>query len=236
MGYLHLRMALVCGVAMMTSGCATPALIEYASKEEVRDHRIAEVISASRREGGVVMLCATGWPAKRDRDTPPVAFSISFPVSLFESANDAPPILRGGEESIASYRLVPERMGETCPKDMADTDTIQIRRVDREHFGGDPSDMGSIAVIEPFLDEYNPGALVYVLGAGDHARSPLVIYQHTEPIFRGSRLVSVAMPSETVKPNHAAYIAMPFALVVDVALGVVFVVAMALGAVASGTS
>ena len=44
------------------------------------------------------------------------------------------------------------------------------------------------------------------------------------------------MPSETVEPNHAAYIALPFALVADVALGLVFVLAVALGGFASGGS
>ena len=235
MAYLHLRIMLFCAVGMIISGCATPALHEFASKAEVRDHRIAEVISASRADGGVIMMCTTGWPAKHDRDKPPVAFSISFPVSLFESESEAPPILYGGAESIASYRLLTERMGKACPKDLADADAIRIRRIDREYFSGDPPDMASLATIAPFLDEVDPGALVYVLGAGDHTRSPLVVYQHTGPIFHGSRLVAIAMPSETVKPNHAAYVAMPFALVADVALGLVFVVAMALGAVASGS-
>jgi hypothetical protein len=229
----YLRIVLACVAGMTISGCATPALHKFASQEEVRDHRVAEVISASRGEDGAILICTTGWPAKRDRDTSPVAFSISFPLSLFESGSDAPPILHGDAESIASYRLVAERMGEPCPKDPADAGAIRIRRVDREYFGGDPVDMASRATIAPFLDEEDPEALLYVLGAGDPTRSPLVVYQHTEPVFRGSRLVSITMPSETVKPNNAAYIAMPLALAADVALGLVFVVALALGAVAT---
>jgi hypothetical protein len=226
---------LVCGVAMMASGCATKALHEFASKEELRDHRIAEVISASRGEDGTILMCTTGWPAMRSRDIAPVAFSISFPLSLFENASEAPPALDDEAESIASYRLAPERMGEACPKDPADADAIRVRRVDREYFGGGPADTASRATIAPFLDEDDPGALVYVLGAGDNTRSPLVVYQHAGPIFRGSRLVAIEMPSETVKPNNAAYIAMPFALVADAALGVVFVAVFALAAVASGS-
>ena len=92
--------------------------------------------------------------------------------------------------------------------------------------------MASLAVITPFLDENDPGTMVYVLGAGDHARPPLVVYQHTDPIFRGSRWVAIAMPSETVKPNQTAYVAMPFAVVVDIAAGAVIVVTIAFIAVA----
>ena len=215
MVYFYLRLLLVCGVAMMTSGCATVMLNKYASRVEVRDHRIAEVISASLGEDGVILMCVTGWPAKRDRGKRPVAFAISFPLSLFESESEVPPVLSGRDESIASYRLAPGRMGEACPKDPADADAIRVRRVDQEYFGDDPPDAVSVAMIRPLLDEDDPGAMVYVLGAGDHTRSPLVVYRHTEPIFRGSRLVAITMPSETVKPNQAAYIAMPLALTAD---------------------
>ena len=125
------------------------------------------------------------------------------------------PVRSGGDESIASYRLLPDRMGEACPEGLAGTGAIPVRRVDRQYFSGGPPASGSAAGIGPFLDESDPGALVYVLGAGDHTRSPLVIYRHSEAIFRGSRFVSITMPSETVKPNQMAYIAMPFALVAD---------------------
>lgn len=215
MAYLHLRIMLVCVVGLMMSGCATSALVKYASKEELRDHRIAEVISASLGADGAILMCVTGWPAKRARDTAPVAFAISFPLSLFEGATEAPPVLPGGDTSIASYRLAPKRMGAACARDPAAADAIPVRRVDREYYGGDPAAMASLAMIAPLLDEDDPGAMVYVLGAGDHTRSPLVVYRHSEPIFRGSRLVAVTMPSETVKPNQAAYIAMPLALTTD---------------------
>ena len=131
MVYFSLRLLLVCGVAMMTSGCATVMLNMYASRVEMRDHRIAEVISASRTEAGAILMCVTGWPARRDRGKRPVAFSVTFPLSLFESESETPPVLSGGDESIASYRLAPERMGEACPKDSADADDIPVRRVDR---------------------------------------------------------------------------------------------------------
>lgn len=215
MVYFYLRLLVVCAVGLMSSGCATIMLGSHASKEELRDHRIAEVVSAGIGDGGDVRLCVTGWPAERDRDEKPAAFSIFFPLSLFEGGSEGPPVLSGGDESIASYRLLPDRMGEACPEGLAGTGAIPVRRVDRQYFSGGPPASGSAAGIGPFLDESDPGALVYVLGAGDHTLSPLVIYRHTEPIFRGSRFVSITMPSETVKPNQMAYIAMPFALVAD---------------------
>ena len=125
MVYFYLRLLLVCGVAMMTSGCATVMLNMYASRVEVREHRIAEVISASLGEDGAILMCVTGWPARRDRGIRPVAFSVAFPLSLFEGATETPPVLPGGDTSIASYRLAPERMGGACPKGPADADAYR---------------------------------------------------------------------------------------------------------------
>lgn len=221
-------------LAMPALGGCTAALINHAKKEEVRGAAILDVNAAWRVPGGDMVICATGWPAERSRGTKPVAFHLSVPLALFEAPGPSHPLLFTSETRIARYTIAPDRLGSGCPDRPEDARDIAIVTVSSDYFSSIPAEQASADQLRQFVDEADPRPALHVFaGRPGDAVASMLIYRHDAAVFDGSTLVKLTPAEQTVKPNEAAYLAVPIAFAADVVALVAVVVVFALAAVAA---
>ena len=222
----------VCAALLFSGGC-TAALYEHANKEETRDNLVSSVTAAHIGETGEITICAVGFQAERSREAPPESFGLVVPVQLFESGGESAPVLTGPENEIRIYRLTAERIAEDCPDDVENMVTLPLRQFSPEYLSSVSRSEITYEMLEPFIDETQEGAMLYVFQFAGPDQAAVLVYRHDTPVFDGSRLVRIELPSETVKPNSAAVIALPLAVAADAAAIVVIVLGLTLGAVAA---
>ena len=200
----YLTPFLIVLVTTAASGCATPALVKYAGKEEFREYRLTDADSAVINDEGTLLVCLQGWTVKTNPNRDPTSFHIRLPLSQSDYDSNRTP----------AFHLAAKQVGKRCPKPSSDSREIPVRHVDADYFVGIDDDPPTERI-----------EVVYVVNSNT-PRGAGLVYQHPVPIVGNSPYVWIYLPpGEAVKPSQAALIALPLAVVADVVLGVVFVVA-----------
>jgi len=228
----HLLGAIICALCM--PGC-TGAVVEYAGKEEVRDNRVVEITRAWRAGETGMVICVRGWPAERARTAPAVEYHMTVPLALFEDPEQPSPLLVQEEGRRIRTIVVPaDRAGAGCPERPESASDIRTVTVETDYFASVSPREASDDQIERFADPTAADIVLFGFEAPSEPPAVALLYRHDMPVFDGYRLVWIDPGNKPVKPNEAAYLALPVAFAIDVAIVVgtiiVFAVALAAGA------
>jgi len=228
---LHARLLAAILCALSVPGC-TKAVIDYAGKEEVRDNRVAEITRAWRHSDTGLVICVKGWPAERTRDASPVEFHMSVPLALFEDPERPPPLLTQDDGRRIRTIAIPEaRTGAGCPARPEGAADIRTVMVGADYFASVSPREASDDQIEQFADPTAAEVTLFGLEAPSEPPDVALLYRHDAPVFEGVRLVWIDPGGKPVKPNKAAYAALPLAFATDVTIVVGTIVVFALAVV-----
>jgi hypothetical protein len=203
------------------SGCAT-----YNTAQNIRPwgdealgmDSIAEVTAAWREADGDLRLCAIGSPAERSDNMamlfPGAAYSIVFPAGLYETgATDAPKLQRT-MDPVPEFNLTAGQIEGPCPEPPADWAAVPVRRVAPGDLGVESFAFAEDAALAALFAEGPDGPAVFEFA---DQTSSYLYYRAAKPAFDGSAVVEVDLALREVEPRPAWILALPFALVFDVA-------------------
>ena len=230
---LPIRASIAILCLLSPQGC-TQAVVDYAGKSEIRESIITEIESAWRAEDGDMVLCLRGWPAERSRSVPPVRFHLSVPLGLFEDPDQPSPLLIGDEDSRIRTMVIPQaRIATGCPKRPAGASDIRTIVVAADYFASVSPRMASDPQIERFADPDAADVALFGFEAPSDPPALALLYRDDDVVFGGSRLVWIDLGEKAVKPNEAAYLALPVAFAADVGMVLAFIAVLALSAAAA---
>lgn len=203
------------------SGCATyntAQNIRPWGDEAVGMDSIAEVTAAWREADGDLRLCAIGSPAERSDNMailfPGAAYSIVVPVGLYESGSAEAPKLQRTRDSVPEFNLTAENTEGPCPNLPADRAAVPVRRVAPGDLGVESFAFAEDAALAALLAEGLDGPAVFEFA---DQTSSYLYYRAAKPVFDDSAVVEVDLALREVEPRPAWILALPFALVFDVA-------------------
>jgi hypothetical protein len=208
-------------LATALSGCAT-----YNTAQNIRPwgdealgmDSISQVTTAWREAGGDLRICVMGTPAERSDNMamlfPGAAYSIVFPAGLYETgAADAPKLYRT-KAAEPEFNLTAEHIEGPCPTPPADWTAIPVRRVAPGDLGVESFAFADDTALAALFAEGPDGPAVFEFAG--HPSSGLY-YRAPVPAFDGSAVVEIDLALREVEPRPAWILALPFALVFDVA-------------------
>ena len=217
---------------LSTPGC-TRAVLDHAGKVEIRENRVMEITRAWRGEDREMVICVRGWPVERARDASPVEFHMTVPLALFESPERRSPLLAQDGRRIGTIVIPSERTANGCPEKADGASDVATDMVDADYFASVSPREASDEQIEQFADPNAAGIVLFGFEAPAEPPTAALLYRHDKQVFDGSRLVWIDPGGKPVKPNQAAYLALPLAVVTDVVLVAGVIVIFALAAVAA---
>ncbi len=208
-------------LAPALSGCAT-----YNTAQNIRPwgdeaqgmDSVSEVTAAWREADGNLRLCVVGTPAERSDNMamlfPGAAYSIVFPAGLYETgAADASKLYRT-KAAEPEFNLTADNVEGPCPAPPTGWTALPVRRVQPGDLGVESFAFADDAALTALFAEGPDGPAVFEFAG--HPSSALY-YRAATPAFDGSAVVEIDLALREVEPRPAWILALPFALVFDVA-------------------
>ena len=205
----------------MVSGCAT-----YNTAQNIRPwgdeahgmDSVSGVTAAWREVDGTLRICVTGTPAERSENMamlfPGADYGIVFPAGLYESgAADAPKLYRT-KAAEPTFNPTAAEIEGPCPETLVDGTTVPVRHVRPGDLSVDSFAFAEGAALAALFASEPAGPAIFEFV--DHPSSALY-YRGGAPAFDGSAVVEIDLAPRAVEPRPAWILALPFALVFDVA-------------------
>lgn len=232
-------------LALATAGCAVPNTWEKVSpdSEGYRDY-VESVTAAHRRSDGSVVVCVTGQRAA----TPPLVFGRLpvEPFSLILPADAGDRVEPGEQASVRRYVPAPAEIGGPCPEPTTSDTALPVRIVQSRDIGHPDFDyIPEPAMAEAIAGQPEAPAIVVFMSEGwwrpgdrpdtetegwwREARDPKIVYLDLLPRFDGSRAVLIEPGLRPAEGNPVYIAALPAAVVQDVLMFPIFVIAVATG-------
>ncbi len=236
---------LILAAAITAGGCATPNTWEKVSPdpEGYRDY-VESVTAAYRRHDGSVVVCVTGQRAA----TPPLVFG-RLPVEAFSlilPADATARIETGDHASVRRYETAATEVEGPCPEPAAPGTALPVRIVHSRDIGHpvfhwipEPAMARTIAgqpevpAIVVFMSEgwWRPGKRPDTESEGwwREDRDPKIVYVDSQSRFDGAQAVLIEPGLRPADGNPAYVAALPAAVVLDILMAPVFIIAVATG-------
>lgn len=203
------------------SGCAT-----YNTAQNIRPwgdeamdmDSVAEVTAAWREADGTLRICVTGTPAERSENMamlfPGADYGIVFPAGLYETgAADAPKLYRT-KAAEPTFNPTAAEIEGPCPTPPTGSAAVPVRHVRPGDLGVDSFAFAKGAALATLFASEPAGPAIFEFA--DHPSS-YIYYRAGAPSFDGSAVVEIGLAPRAVEPRPAWILALPFALVFDVA-------------------
>lgn len=224
-------LVVVAALPSALAGCATIGTMERLSPSEPHSDMVMEVTAAHRQPSGAIVVCVVGEPAHAGPSlfTPDytTAFSLILPP-------DAPVrVSPGAHRHAPQFQVTAANVGGACPENADPATPLAVRRIDSSELGNPDFSMVRYDALEPLLvGPGTEGAALWVIDsrwAGSAPRKKIV-YVDALPRFEGARAVEIATGPREVKGQPAYALLLPFAIVFDVLMSPLYLLA----ALASG--
>ena len=231
--------------ALATAGCAVPNTWEKISPgpEGYRDY-VESVTVAYRRVDGSIVICVTGQRAA----TPPLVFGRLpvEPFSLILPADAAARVEAGDHASVRRYELAATEVEGPCAEPATLGVALPVHIADSEEFSNRVFDLfPEPAVAETIARQPKVPTIVVFMSRGwwrgggppdsqpegwwRENHDPKIVYVDPQPRFDGARAVQIEPGLRPAKGNPAYIAALPAAVVLDVLMFPIFIVAVATG-------
>lgn len=213
--------------AAAAGGCATPALVKYAAEKEFSENVAAHATSAWRDEAGDLVVCVTGWTAKRRRAGDPKPFSFRLTLAPPDMPEEIPGIdepAPQGPWDPASYIVAKDAIEGSCPDKPDDAREVPVERIAVAESGEWTDSARPPKDLLAPVDLDRAGPVLYSFDHPGEVELATLVYQHETPLPGGARLVRIDLPLEILYPNSMAILVLPLAVVVDV-VGILLIAA-----------
>jgi len=207
------------------AGCATIGTMERISPSEPGFDIVTEVTRAHRQLSGAIVVCVVGEPA-----LPAVRFSTpdyntAFSLILPPDASVSVP--QGVPRRVPEFQVTAADVGGACPEQVDPATPLALRRIESSELGNPDFSMIRYDALAPLVGPGTEGTAAWVIDSVSGGGPPRkrIVYVDASPRFEGARAVEIKTGPREVKGNPAYALLLPFAIVLDVVMAPIYLLA-----------